>query len=160
MRMFASMPRSKRLPWAAMPNVSTSTQLNPRCARQTRSSVASVTTAASARTCCSTSAMPMLATSSSATQAIEDVASKRSAGVAQRLHGGETRGHAALHVVRATTIELAVADGGREWLGHRGDADGVDVAVEQQRPPAAGAAQPTDDAHAARLRLVLGDLHA
>lgn len=70
MRMFASIPSSNALPCAARPKVSTSIQQNPLCASPTTISVGSVTIAASAVTWRSTSWMPMLATSSSATAAI------------------------------------------------------------------------------------------
>ena len=67
MRRLASSPRSKRLPCAARPSVSTASQQNPLCATQTSSSVGSVTTAPSVRTRVRTSRMPRLSVSSSAT---------------------------------------------------------------------------------------------
>ena len=66
----ASRPSRGRLPCAARPSVSISTHSNPLCAMATCRSVGSVTTAASARHRVTSASAPILACSSSTTQAI------------------------------------------------------------------------------------------
>ena len=85
----------------------------------------------------------------------EQIALQRSAGIAQRFHGGQHCGDAAFHIVRTAAIQLAVADLGRERIRHIFHAHGVDMAVEHQRLAAARAGQGADDADAIGRGLVL-----
>jgi hypothetical protein len=62
---------------------------------------------------------------------------------------GEHAGRdAALHVVAAAPVQEAVAHPRRARLAHPLHADGVEVAVEHQRAPAAAAARAADDRRA------------
>jgi hypothetical protein len=59
----------------------------------------------------------------------------RRPGRRERLGGDDRRGHTRLHVGRAATTQPVALDARRERLGHTGDADGVEVAIEQHGRP-------------------------
>ena len=76
----------------------------------------------------------------------DHVARKRDAELGERAGGDDHARHAALHVARAAPVEQRVADLGDEGIalrpvGARLGVDDVDVSVEQQRAPAAAAAE-------------------
>ena len=131
----ASRPSRGRLPCAARPSVSISTHSKPLCAMATCRSVGSVTTAPSARQRVTSASAPMLACSSSTTQAITSWPAASPPDSAIDARGVDHRRHAALHVLRAAAVDAAVALGRIERRLHAGHADGVDVAAEHQRPP-------------------------
>ena len=99
MAMFASIPSSKRLPCAARPSTSTSIQQKPLCARQSWSSVDSVTIAASVRTCFEHLRHPRARNFLIRRADDHDIARERLPRIDERLHRRNARGHAALHVV-------------------------------------------------------------
>ena len=87
----------------------------------------------------------------------DQVAGERNAELGQRAGRDDHARDPALHVARPAAVEQAVAQLGRERIGHRPvrarlDVDDVDVAVEQQRPPAAAAAEARDELRAALER--------
>ena len=110
-RRIASRPSRGRLPCAARPSVSISTHSKPLCAIATCRSVGSVTTAPSARQRVTSASAPMLACSSSTTQAITSLPGVEAAGFGDHPRGVDHRRHAALHVLRAAAVDAAVALG-------------------------------------------------
>jgi hypothetical protein len=74
--------------------------------------------------------------------------------------GDQRRGDAALHVVGAAAVEAIAVDPRPVRLGHVRHADGVEMAAQQQRPAAAGAAGADEDARPARRLLERLDLEA
>jgi hypothetical protein len=67
--------------------------------------------------------------------------------------GDERRGDPGLHVVRAAAVEPVALDARRVRVAHAPDGDRVEMAAEQQRPPAARARRAHDDARTARSAL-------
>ena len=68
--------------------------------------------------------------------------------------GEHDRGEPRLHVAGPAPVQPPALDPRHERLAHPGVADGVDVAVEEQRPPAAPSRRPRDDVRAARSDLL------
>ena len=132
----ASTPRCGREPCAARPVTSSSSQTNPLCATTSSSSVGSVTTAASAAHRPSTSWIPRLAYSSSATAATTTSPARPSS---RRVATGDQRGgDAGLHVVGAASIEPVAVDPRCERLRHsrrRRPCRGVRRASSVRPPP-------------------------
>ena len=131
-RRIASRPSRGRLPCAARPRVSISTHANPLCPTPICRSVGSVTTAASAR--------PLRDERVGADARVllvddrgDDQTPLAEAAVARDARGVDHRRDAALHVLRAASVQPAVALDGIERRGHAVDADGVDVPAEHQR---------------------------
>ena len=93
----------------------------------------------------------------------DEVARQRDAELGERAGCDDHARHPALHVARPAAVEQALAQLGRERVGHRPvcarlDVDDVDVAVQQQRPPAAAPAEAPDELRAA-LERELGRHH-
>ena len=147
--LIASRPSRGRLPCAARPSVSISTHSNPLCAMATCRSVGSVTTAASARQRVTSASAPMLACSSSTTQAITSLPGSKAARFRDDARGIDHRRHAALHVLGAAAVDPAVALDGIERRLHAGDADRIDVAAEHQRSSRHSPVERADDVGAA-----------
>jgi hypothetical protein len=113
--------------------ISISHHTKPLWAIATSSSVGSVTIAASAPIAASVSCTPMLACSSSATAATTtSPARPRLCLVRRDQRGGDT----GLHVVGATAVQAIAVDARDMRVGHALDRHRVEVAAEQQRPPA------------------------
>ena len=91
----------------------------------------------------------------------DEIAGQRHAELGQHAGGRHHARDAALHVTRPTAVEQAVAELGGERVGQRPvrsrlDVDDVDVAVEQQRAPAAAAAEARDELRPALERELVG----
>ena len=84
----------------------------------------------------------------------DEAAGGEAAGVGDRSRRVDHRGDAAFHVLRAPRVQPAVALDRRERLRHAGDANGVDVAAEHQRPPATAAFEHADRIRPARCDLL------
>ena len=105
----ASRPSRGRLPCAARPRVSISNHAKPLWPIPICRSVGSVTTAASARHSRTRASAPMLANSSSTTAAMIS-RPRAKPRLARDPHGVDHRGDAALHVLRAASVQASVAD--------------------------------------------------
>jgi hypothetical protein len=129
-------------PVRGRPVISISHHTKPLWAIATSSSVGSVTIAASAPIAASVSCTPMLACSSSATAATttSPARPRRLRLVRRDQRGGDT----GLHVVGATAVQAIAVDARDMRVGHALDRHRVEVAAEQQRPPATGPAR-TDE---------------
>ena len=149
----ASRPSRGRLPCAARPRVSISAHANPLCPTPICRSVGSVTIAASAR--------PLRDERVGAEARVllvddrrDDQTSLPEAAIAREPRGVDHRGHAALHVLRAASIEPAVTLDGIERRGHAVDADGIDVPAQHQRAARLGAIEHADHVRPPRRRLL------
>ena len=138
----ASRPSAGRLPCAARPCVVISAQANPLCPTATRRSVGSVTMAMSARQSLTSASAPRLMCSSSTTAAT--ISRPRDHRRREDPGGGNHRGHAALHVLRAAPVQPAVRFTRRERMLHAFHADRIDVAAEHQRRSGCGAIEHAD----------------
>ena len=67
----------------------------------------------------------------------QEVAAQARAGIHQGLGRRHARGQAALHIVGAAAVELAVADGAGERLGHAGHVHRIAMGVEHEAAAAA-----------------------
>ena len=83
----------------------------------------------------------------------QHVAAQARAGLRQRFDRRHARGQAAFHVEGAAAVNLAVADGAGEGLGHAAGGHRVAVPVEHQAAPAAAARQAAEDAGSPGRRL-------
>ena len=158
MRAMASRPSSGRLPCAARPCATISTQANPLWPTASCKSVGSVTMAMSARHSRTSASAPMLRYSSSTTAAT--TSRPRVQDWASTAGGRNHRRDPALHVLCAATVETAVVDRRLERIGHALDADGIDVTAEHDGRPSRLPVQHADDVRPARGRFLDGDVEA
>ena len=155
----ASTPRCGREPCAARPVTSTSAQAKPLCATTTSSAVGSVTTAASART-----RRQRLLHADAGVLLVGHRGHHHVAGQAAPRHlaaGHQRGGQPGLHVVRPAPVEaVAVHPRFVRGVGHALHAHRVQVAAQQQGPPAAGAGSPHQHAGPPGRGAQLGGLQA
>ena len=118
-----------------------STHAKPLWPIASRRSVGSVTTAMSARHSRTSASAPRLMCSSSTTAA---TMSRPRVQFGEHAGGGDHRGDAALHVLRAASVQPAVLDARRERIRHPLDADRVDVPAEHHRGPGLAAFEHAD----------------